>query len=110
MPLKLALAARETVAGRRLGALEGRGVPRPPLQMHRCPEGPAHIHIVMANCPPQSPLDQPNTKLAKPVSRPPAFWIDDRARPQRSDLRKRKALVEVADRGGYCGHVRSIIV
>ena len=31
MPLKLALAVRETVAGHRLGALEGRGVPTPGL-------------------------------------------------------------------------------
>ena len=34
MPLRLALAARETVAGRKLGALEG-GVP-PPIPMHPC--------------------------------------------------------------------------
>ena len=33
MPLKLALAVRETVAGRRLGALEG-GRDLPPLPMH----------------------------------------------------------------------------
>ena len=33
MPLRLALGVRETVAGHRLGALEGGGVP-PPLPMH----------------------------------------------------------------------------
>ena len=33
MPLRLALGVRETVAGHRWGALEGRGVP-PPLPMH----------------------------------------------------------------------------
>ena len=36
MPLKLALAVREAVAGHRLGALEGGGVP-PPLPMHSWP-------------------------------------------------------------------------
>ena len=35
MPLRLALRVRETVAGRRLGALEGAGVP-PPVPMHPC--------------------------------------------------------------------------
>ena len=35
MPLKLALTVRETVAGHRLGALEGgKGYPPPPLRMH----------------------------------------------------------------------------
>ena len=36
MPLKLALGVRGTVARRRLGALEGRGLPPPPprLPMH----------------------------------------------------------------------------
>ena len=36
MPLKLALGVRETVAGHRLGALEGGGVPCP-LPTHPCP-------------------------------------------------------------------------
>ena len=36
MPLALAVAVRETVAGRRLGALEGGGVP-PLLPMYPCP-------------------------------------------------------------------------
>ena len=45
MPLNLALAVRETVAGHRLGALEGGVIPPPPpLLMHPCP------------CPP--PLDE----------------------------------------------------
>ena len=35
MPLELALAIRETVAGHRLGALEGAGC-LPPLPMHPC--------------------------------------------------------------------------
>ena len=39
IPLKPALGISGTVAGRRLGALEGGGVP-PPLPMHRCPPPP----------------------------------------------------------------------
>ena len=39
MPVKLAVAVRETVAGHRLGALERGGVP-PPLSMHPCCAGP----------------------------------------------------------------------
>ena len=44
MPLKLALGVRETVAGHRLGALEGGGgrvhSPPPPLPTHPCPPRP----------------------------------------------------------------------
>ena len=43
MPLRLALAARETVAGRRLGALGGGGITQgvsPPLPLHPCPSPP----------------------------------------------------------------------
>ena len=44
MPLKLALGVRGTVAGHRLGALEGGGwVPPPPLPMHPPPPPPPAI-------------------------------------------------------------------
>ena len=44
MPLKQGLGVRETVAGRRPGALEGGG--GPPLPMHPCPPPPTHIHSI----------------------------------------------------------------
>ena len=46
MPLKLALGVKETVAGRRLGALEAGGVPPPPLPMHPCTPAPLHVSIL----------------------------------------------------------------
>ena len=53
MPLRLALAVRETMAGNRLGALEGGREP-PPFPMHRCPHPPSGANIIPipgARCP-----------------------------------------------------------
>ena len=46
MPVRLALAVRGTVAGHRLGALEGGGGTPPPLPMHpgACLQGPLCTH------------------------------------------------------------------
>ena len=71
MPLKLALAVRETVAGRRLGALEGRrGVPAP-LPMLPCPPHPLH-RPSPTNAPSAAPLPSPRLCRRGRGSRSPA--------------------------------------
>ena len=68
MSLRLALGVRETMAGHRLGALEGGGVPPPPFPMHPCP-GPwtglqrKLLHTSCLRCPfPSAAALQPHVR------------------------------------------------
>ena len=49
MPLKLALGVRGTVAGHRLGALEGGGGVPPPLPMHPCPSPTVLLRVPLGH-------------------------------------------------------------
>ena len=68
MPLRLALAVRETVAGHGLGALEG-GVTPPPLPMHPWLGVPAEVSKTPSS--PPVPAASPSTP-----SRPIQHWSD----------------------------------
>ena len=67
VPLKLALGVRGTVAGRRLGALEGGGPP--PLPMHPCSAGQPHQREGAHNKRSGNGQDQERTLIELPRGR-----------------------------------------
>ena len=73
MPLKLALAVGETVAGRRLGALQG-GEP-PPFEFIPDPPPPAPVLLRSAlQIGPKAPVDCPGLRLGGPALSPKRTW------------------------------------
>ena len=83
MPLKLALAIRGTVAGRRLGALEGRGGGYPPPPLFQCISAPPPpLPQGSSPHPPPPPL-QPQGLWAEQGQQAHTEWVtpDRYARP-----------------------------